>query len=310
MPCWGVAPMAKLADFPQQHAVAARLQALLAAQKLTHAYLFSGPAGAGKAAMARAFAQAMLCDAAGADACGACVECRKVEHGTHDHLFEVAPDGTQIKIEQIRDLQRQLANKLSRKPKVYIIHDADRMNIYAANSLLKFLEEPDTHVVAILLTNQASAILPTILSRVQHLTFAPPSVEEMRELLIQTSAENPSFAEIRTLVIQLGKALLSKQDVPSVVLHQRLPKQDVVEFSQLTLDYLTYWYKDCIAVWNRQTTDLFFADQLAWMQANVLNKPLAYWIDCFEHTLDCKKKLRHYVNPALAWDQLLIRNLG
>lgn len=299
-----------MASVSGQAAVAERLTAILAGNKLSHAYLFAGPAGVGKAEMAKAFAKAILCDAGGSDACGHCVECRKVDHGTHDHLFEVEPDGTQIKIEQVRELQRQLANKLGHKPKIYIIKDAERMNVYAANSLLKFLEEPDTHVVAILLTSQESAILPTILSRVQKISFAAMSTKMVIEQMNKQVDDNPAFAEIRSLVIQLGKELLSKQASPLVTIHQKLPKQDVVIYSQMVLDFMTLWYKDCIAVFHGQVSTLTYPEQLSWMQANVMLKPLHFWIDSLEHVLDCKKKLRHYVNPALAWDQLIVRNLG
>jgi DNA polymerase-3 subunit delta' len=299
-----------MAEVQGQPAVAERLSAILAAHKLSHAYLFAGPTGAGKFTMARQFAKAILCDGNGQDACEQCVECRKVNHGTHDHLFEVEPDGTQIKIEQVRELQRQLANKLGHKPKIYIIKDAERMNVYAANSLLKFLEEPDTHVVAILLTSHETAILPTILSRVQKISFAAQTNREYFAHLQQKVAEEPAFAEIRSLVIQLGKELLSKQASPLVTIHQQLPKQDVIAFSQMVLEYMTLWYKDCIAVFHGRHDGLTYTDQLSWMQATVLLKPLHFWIDCLEHVLDCQKKLRSYVNPALAWDQLIVRNQG
>lgn len=299
-----------MANVSGQAAVAERLTAILAGNKLSHAYLFAGPTGVGKSDMAKAFAKAILCDAGGTDACGQCVECRKVDHGTHDHLFEVEPDGTQIKIEQVRELQRQLANKLGHKPKIYIIKDAERMNVYAANSLLKFLEEPDTHVVAILITSQESAILPTILSRVQKISFAALSTQMVIEQMNKQLDDNPAFAEIRSLVIQLGKELLSKQASPLVTIHQKLPKQDVVIYSQMVLDFMTLWYKDCIAVFHGQISALTYPEQLSWMQANVMLKPLHFWIDSLENVLECQKKLRHYVNPALAWDQLIVRNLG
>jgi DNA polymerase-3 subunit delta' len=299
-----------IATFAGQDAARARLTALLANDKLSHAYLFAGPEGSGKHELALAFAKAILCEVNATDACGECVSCRKIEHGTHDHVFEVAPDGLQIKIEQIRELQRQLANKLSDKPKIYIIQHAERMNVYAANSLLKFLEEPDTHVVAILLTNQESAMLPTILSRVQKIVFTPTDSHTMKAHLLQQVEGNAAFAEVRNLVIQLGKESLSKHHVPLVTIHRALPKQDVVAYSQIALDFMSHWYKDCIAVRHSQLEGLFFSEQVEWMKANVPLKSLTYWIDCFEHVLECKKKIRQNANPALAWDQLVIRNLG
>ncbi len=84
----------------------------------------------------------------------------------------VAPDGASIKIEQIRELQKEFAYRATASgTKIYMLYHADKMTVQAANSLLKFLEEPTSRVVAILITENGNALLPTIQSRAQWIQF-------------------------------------------------------------------------------------------------------------------------------------------
>lgn len=89
------------------------LQNSLRTDKISHAYIFTGPSGTGRRAMAKAFAQAIYCKVLPDDACGECLDCRKVLHGNHPDLHEVKPEGASIKIEQIRELQKQFAYRAS-----------------------------------------------------------------------------------------------------------------------------------------------------------------------------------------------------
>ena len=98
------------------------LQSSLRRQAISHAYLFSGPKGSGQLQTALAFAKAIFCTELEDDACGQCLECRKVEHGNHSDLTMLAPDGNNIKIDQIRELQRIFSYRSEAgHPKVYII---------------------------------------------------------------------------------------------------------------------------------------------------------------------------------------------
>ncbi|MBW7455180.1 ATPase, partial [Paenibacillus sepulcri] len=150
--------IAQLAGQPMAKRI---LQHALRSGKVSHAYLFSGPPGSGRMAMAKEFAKALFCTAGQGDACGECLACRKFDHGNQPNLHVVEPDGSSIKIDQIRELQRELAYRSSgAERKIYIMQRAETMTPQAANSLLKFLEEPQTLVVAILLTENGQAMLP------------------------------------------------------------------------------------------------------------------------------------------------------
>src|SRR5881398_2803242 len=154
------------------------LRRTLVAQRVRHAYLFTGPEHIGKALLAQRFAQTLLC-IGGGDAhhapqnpCNICLSCRKVMHGNHPdvHYINRPPDKQFILIEQVRALQADAARKtLEGRRNIFIIQGMHEMNVQAANCLLKTLEEPEPDVVLLLTATDPGLLLPTILSRVQQI---------------------------------------------------------------------------------------------------------------------------------------------
>ena len=146
------------------------LRRALANGRLAHAYLFSGPDGIGKRLMALALARAIVCHEQ--RGCGHCQACRKIDHQNHPDLHILEPDGSSIKIEQIRAFQRELNLKPLESPrKICLIEQADAMTVGAANALLKTLEEPRGDTLLMLLSSQPNRLLETIRSRCQPLPF-------------------------------------------------------------------------------------------------------------------------------------------
>ncbi len=160
-------------------------QAVLS-QKAGHAYLFSGEEGIGKRSVALAMAKSLLCMKSSPPFCGHCSSCLKSDQKHHPDLFEIFPDGTFIKISQVKLIQEEMALQpaLSLK-KVFIVDEADRMNPEAANAFLKSLEEPPSDTSFLLITSRPQAILPTILSRCQQIRFSTPPLEELIPFLIR-----------------------------------------------------------------------------------------------------------------------------
>src|SRR6266566_1350258 len=156
------------------------LHRALAAQRVRHAYLFTGPEHVGKSLLAQRFAQTLLCTGgpdpriAPLNPCGTCLACRKVMHGNHPdvHFISRAPDKQFILIEQVRSLQNDSARRtLEGRRNIFIIQDMHEMNTQAANCLLKTLEEPEPDVVLLLTVPDPGLLLPTILSRVQQVSM-------------------------------------------------------------------------------------------------------------------------------------------
>ena len=146
------------------------LRRSLTARRIAHAYLFDGIEGCGKRSTALALVEAAFCN--GVDGCGTCAACRRIADLQHPDLHLLEPDGAFIKIEQVRDLQRQLSLRPYEAPfKACIIEAADRFHPAAGNALLKTLEEPPGNALMILLTAHPDAVLPTIRSRCQAIRF-------------------------------------------------------------------------------------------------------------------------------------------
>lgn len=129
--------------------------------------------------------------------CGCCKSCRKIESGNHPDIILVKPSGPFIRIGQIRDLCDTLALKpYEARLRVVIISDAQAMNPSAGNALLKVLEEPPDQTILILTAMQTSDLLPTIVSRCQHIRFNPVSLKNIETLLIQRHKAHPDDAKI------------------------------------------------------------------------------------------------------------------
>ena len=117
--------------------------------------------------------------------CGVCKSCRKIETGSHPDILRVKPSGSFIKIDQIRSLCQTLAMKpYEARLRVVIISDAQAMNPAAGNALLKALEEPPARTILILVAAHPSDLMPTIVSRCQHIRFNPLSRKTLESLLV------------------------------------------------------------------------------------------------------------------------------
>ena len=148
--------------------------------KLPHALLLSGPAFLGKRDFAVALGHLFLCTSPeDAAPCGECAGCRLVNAGTHPDFRIIEPeDSRQILIDQIRDLIDWVSQTSQRGGlKVVIIHPAEKMNINAANALLKCLEEPSNQTLLMLVSDLPGRLLPTIRSRCQAVNFTMPRRE-------------------------------------------------------------------------------------------------------------------------------------
>lgn len=159
----------------------------------SHAYLFYGPEGVGKAQTALILAQALNCRAPiDGNPCGQCPDCQKIRCGNHPDVTMLKADGATVKIHQIRLLQERVFFKCYEgKNKVIMMDDAHLMTQEAANSLLKLLEEPPSNTVFILLAQDLAALPSTIVSRCRLIPFSPLDPETIRGILAEHGFQNP-----------------------------------------------------------------------------------------------------------------------
>jgi len=144
---------------------------------LPHALLFTGLEGIGKHLTALTLAKVLNCEGGSEDdCCDRCLSCRKIASGNHPDLLVVEREGQFIRIDRVRDLQRRLRFRpLEGRWRVVLIPDAQTMRTEAANALLKILEEPPPANLFLLTAPDATALLPTIVSRCLSLRFQPLS---------------------------------------------------------------------------------------------------------------------------------------
>lgn len=176
------------------HARAVLTPALPPDGRPSHAYLFHGPAGAGKRAVARAFAAELLADGA-ADPDNAR---ERVAHGVHPDLTWVTPSGATEML--VGDIDEPVVAAAARTPfearrRVFVIERAETMNEQSQNKMLKTLEEPAAFAHLILLSSRPGKLLPTISSRCQLVRFDAPAPEDIARQLVAQDGLDPAAAD-------------------------------------------------------------------------------------------------------------------
>ncbi|MDD5174685.1 MAG: DNA polymerase III subunit delta' [Candidatus Omnitrophota bacterium] len=240
------------------------LKASLLNNRVSHAYIFSGPDGVGKRLAAINFAKALNCgNVKSGEPCDQCALCKRVDSSEHPDIFLLrrGKEGDSIKIEDVRALIKDAYLKpFEACKKVYIIEGAEYMKHEAANALLKTLEEPPADSVIILLAENTKKLFHTIVSRCRVVKFFPLKLKEVEEIL--TGEHSLSQAQAHTLAHlsggRLGEALKFKEEdiftkrsllIKKIVSGSRadfdfddIPKEDI----RIYLDMILAWYSDIL----------------------------------------------------------------
>ena len=171
------------------------LRASVKSNRVTHAYLFTGPAGSNKTQAAYALAAALICENGG---CAACEECRRIVRRKHPDVRYFAPEGAGgYLVEQVREIVADTAlAPIQSDKKVYILDRVDLLGTAAANAFLKTLEEPPDDVELILLGRTRESVLPTIVSRCSVVPFRHIPASEAAAILSQRTGASPELAKI------------------------------------------------------------------------------------------------------------------
>jgi DNA polymerase-3 subunit delta' len=168
--------------------------------QVRHAYLITGEDGLGKRTLALSFARALLCSENRLEGtfCGKCRACSLIPTAQYPDFHLISPEEktSSIKVEQVRELTGQLAlSAYESEWRFALIPDFEHATESAANALLKTLEEPGEHVIVVLTARDAASLLPTIVSRCEHLPLRAVGRETIRESLLQRT-ENSEQVEI------------------------------------------------------------------------------------------------------------------
>lgn len=167
-----------------QDVIVKTLKNVIKNDKLSHAYLFTGPRGTGKTSSAKLFAKAINClNNKDGDACNECENCKSFNNNSNPDIIEIDA-ASNNGVDEIREIK----NKVSLVPsmskyKVYIIDEVHMLSIGAFNALLKTLEEPPEYIIFILATTEPQKIPATIISRCQRFDFKSISHDKMKQCL-------------------------------------------------------------------------------------------------------------------------------
>lgn len=187
----------------QQPVVYKALENACREDRISSAYLFTGPKGSPKYDAAVFLAQSILCEnKKDSMACETCNTCRRVREGKYADLIVLDGRRDSISKESVDAVQEQFSRTAVEKAgqRVYIIRCAENATVSAQNSMLKFLEEPGRGVTAILTSNNSDRILPTILSRCTVIPFVPMSAEAFRQQAIDAGASKTDACFLAQIV--------------------------------------------------------------------------------------------------------------
>ena len=284
--------MADFKDIIGQEHIKRNLLTSILNNKISHAYIFTGEAGSGRHILADAFSKTLLCTGNTAlkeeiratsvspnpdrrsifklDACDICRSCIQMDSCNNPDMVYITPEKNTISVETIREKVNFLVDikPYSGKYKIFVISDADSMTEAAQNALLKTIEEPPEYVVIILISNNTSMLLPTIVSRCVTLTTRPLDKSAIADYLQHTFQMEKGSAEIAANFCQgnVGKAIHFatsehfvevKTSVLSLVKRiDKLPLTDIIEIIRSYalnssgiddyLDLMLLWYRDIL----------------------------------------------------------------
>lgn len=280
--------MAGFQDIIGHNQIVEHLKNAIRMDKISHAYILNGENNAGKMMLAEAFATALQCESGKEESCMSCRSCRQAaEHNQPDIIYVSHEKPNLISVDDIR---YQINNDISIKPysskyKIYIVDEAEKMNTQAQNALLKTIEEPPAYGIILLLTTNADAFLPTILSRCITLNLKSVNEELIKEYLMKKYqipdyqadvcatfsqgnvgkaiqlASSGAFHELKTFALSLVKKL---EDMDLYELNGCI--QQISEFKteiQEFLDLLILWFRDVLYM--KATNDvnnLIFKDEV------------------------------------------------
>jgi DNA polymerase III, gamma/tau subunits len=305
----------------RQPYVAGLLEKTFDRKRFSHAYLFEGERGSGKMAFALELAKMMLDSTYPT----ASAMSKMIDANAYANLYVITPDGATIKKEQITYLISEL-NKTSlvEGSRVYIIQDIEKMTASAANSLLKYFEEPHPNVYAILLTEQINQILKTIISRSQLIHFQAVSKNQLHNELLQAGVKDPyaalaplvtsTFEEAMTLseldefhqmveiIKELGNIMANRYFNAFIYFRDKgqfIGRDQIDLFLQL----LVYYVKDVV---NEQTSQaLLYQD--AKSVKELAKRPPSEWLQLLEFLMEQHAHLRYYPNVGLMLDRIMMR---
>lgn len=291
-------------------------------KNISHAYLIETNGFYRGLNFAVALAKTLLCPKNNLKPldCEKCTQCQKIDNHNFTELEIIEPDGNSIKKEQLTKLQKDFSTKsLEASKKIYIINHADKLNDYSANSILKFLEEPEANIVAILVVNNCNNLLDTIISRCQKIKLnniknndVKNELDIISSYLCNSSEENLKFKkenESNNIVESCVKFVLEYERIGlDILLNENSYCGVFLKDKQLFekfLNTMVLFYKDSLNWLINNKIEIFFEHQNEIKK--VIEKNNIYLLsNKIKNILKIKERLRDNCNLNLLLDKLII----
>lgn len=227
--------------------------------------------------------------------CGKCHQCEVIDSGNFPEIEIINPDGLWIKKDQLHTLQNDLSTKaLIGNKRIYIINGADKLNKAAANSILKFLEEPDNNIIAILLTENIYNVLTTIKSRCQILKLKPSFISKISE----TKEENQKIVEFVNYY--------EKHHLDTILYINKLWNENIKskEDQLRAFKIMIIYYKDILNYkLNKELEEFEITDEIKKISENNTIEQIC---DKINKLVELKEKIKYNANSNLLMDKLII----
>ncbi len=323
--------MPRLSDILGQEQAIQVLRRATSANKLAQAYLFSGPEGVGKITTALALAAALNCHDLPGEGCLACPSCLKIQQGLHPDVIQITPDGAFIKIDQVRALERYLNYPPHEgRFRVIVLDGADQLNLYAANALLKSVEEPRPFTLFVLVTPAIHRITPTLRSRCQRIRFLPLELKAVSGVVSQYSTADRAQQQT-AVALSAGSAkrailLLESEQLTAIQKTMRRllrasragTARDLFEttseagkdrlFLAEVLDYMRVWFRDLLLmVEGLSEGRVINADQLSQLREEAAQERTRALLRRIRAIDEAQTALRGNVNPTLVLENLVLQ---
>ena len=261
--------------------------------KLAHAYLFHSDNIRSASSFAFSFAKTLLCPNNYLDnkTCGNCTICRRIDNKNFTELKIIEPDGLWIKKDQLKELQEEFKMKpLEGTKKVYIIQGADKLNIQAANSILKLLEEPAPNIIAILTTDDIHSVLNTITSRCQVIHLRKEENNDIEDIVIDN--------EDRKTFIKIGKLYYNNPNELNEFISNESNFQKIEsiisfikKYETLKMDIITELKKAWIDLFDDKNSLIWAFDIMILFYKDILNNKLNRKLEIFDDYIEDIKDL-------------------
>lgn len=312
--------------------IISQLKNAIKSDKVSHAYIFNGEDGSGKNMLAKAFAEALLCERGEMEGCGECHFCKQLASDNNPDFVRLTHEKpASIGVEDVREqlVEDVLIKPYNGKYKVYIIDEAEKMTVQAQNAILKTIEEPPAYSVIIFLTNNVEIFLPTIVSRCIIFNLRPLRESTIMEYLISEFkvpeyeakicasysqgklgkairlATSEEFGDIKEEALKLVKNVYSYDIADLIEAVKKITeyKISVTEY----IDLLEMWYRDVLLFKvTKDPNNLIFSDEINAIRKQA-SKSSYEGLENIQRGLEvAKARLKANVNFELAIELMLL----